>query len=152
LAYLIGADAARTGATDSPERLTLEELTVQRPNVVDAAGKARIVVSSPERFPNPVVAGKEYPRSIKPAGLVFYKSNGDAAHLPQIGAEIRERVMRELTPEQRTALERILSAGPPPAHADRHEAYSRPLQGVTADFVIRRGQEPDQREAAALER
>lgn len=79
LAYVVGANAARAGAGSGLEHLTLAELTVERVNVVDSVGKVRVVISGPERFPNPVVAGKEYPRSIKPGGLVFYKSNGDEA-------------------------------------------------------------------------
>jgi hypothetical protein len=79
LAYLVGADAVRAHATGNPERLKLEELTVQRLNVVDENGKTRMVLSNSDRFPNPILKGKEYPRSTKPAGMVFYKLNGDEA-------------------------------------------------------------------------
>ncbi len=54
-----------------------EELTVQRINVVDPDGRPRVVISNAPRFPLPVLGGKEFPRSIQPAGLVFYKPDGD---------------------------------------------------------------------------
>lgn len=54
-----------------------DEITVQRINLVDPGGKVRLVISNANRFPNPVVKGKEYERSIKPAGIVFYKADGD---------------------------------------------------------------------------
>lgn len=67
-------------ATGSEDRkLAFDEITVKRVNVVDESGKLRMVLSNSDRFPNPIVKGKEYPRSIKPAGVVFYKPNGDEA-------------------------------------------------------------------------
>ncbi len=56
---------------------SFDELTVQRLDVVDREGRRRIVISNAERFPLPVLGGKEYPRSIQPAGRVFYKPDGD---------------------------------------------------------------------------
>lgn len=65
---------------ESPqEAMVFDEITVKRINIVDESGKRRIVLSNADRFPNPVLKGKEYPRSVKPAGLVFYKSDGDEA-------------------------------------------------------------------------
>jgi hypothetical protein len=66
------------GAAEEAKQ-TLDEITVKRINVVDESGKVRMVLSNSDRFPNPILKGKEYPRSIKPAGLVFYKPNGDEA-------------------------------------------------------------------------
>ncbi|MBN8663629.1 MAG: hypothetical protein J0L83_03595 [Chitinophagales bacterium] len=57
---------------------SFEEITVKRINVIDENGKKVMVISNQERFPFPVLNGKEYKeRSISPAGIVFYKKNGD---------------------------------------------------------------------------
>jgi hypothetical protein len=66
-----------TGSEDRKQ--AFDEITVKRINVVEESGKVRMVLSNSDRFPNPILKGKEYPRSIKPAGLVFYKPNGDEA-------------------------------------------------------------------------
>ena len=52
------------------------ELTVERINVVDSHGVTRLVIANPEHFPLPRIDGKEYPRAVAPAGMVFYDSNG----------------------------------------------------------------------------
>ncbi len=80
LAHLLMTRTAQTLADPgNQESGAFGELTVERLNIVDARGKTRIVLSSADRFPNPVVRGKEYPRSIKPAGIVFYREDGDEA-------------------------------------------------------------------------
>src|SRR5688500_3208956 len=53
------------------------DMTVQRLTIVDGKGKRRVVIAGPELFPDPVIGGKSYPRAVKPAGVVFYNSNGD---------------------------------------------------------------------------
>lgn len=52
------------------------ELTVERINVVDPNGTIRLVIANAERFPLPKLGGKEYPRAVQPAGLVFYDAKG----------------------------------------------------------------------------
>jgi hypothetical protein len=54
-----------------------DEITVQRINIVDKDGKNRIVLANEDRFPAPIVKGKELPRAIKPAGIAFFKPDGD---------------------------------------------------------------------------
>jgi hypothetical protein len=54
-----------------------DEITVHRLNVAEPDGKVRIVLAGAARMPNPVVKGREYPRSIRPAGIVLYKPDGD---------------------------------------------------------------------------
>jgi hypothetical protein len=54
-----------------------DQLTAKRIDVVDERGQRRIVLACTERFPLPVLKGKEWPRSIAPAGMVFYKADGD---------------------------------------------------------------------------
>lgn len=52
------------------------ELTVERINIVDSSGISRLVISNAERFPLPTLNGKEYPRAVHPAGIVFYDAKG----------------------------------------------------------------------------
>ena len=59
------------------EPAEFEHLRAKRIDIVDERGQRRIVLACAERFPLPVLAGKEWPRSIAPAGLVFYKADGD---------------------------------------------------------------------------
>jgi hypothetical protein len=54
-----------------------KELSVERINIVDSHGVTRLVIANAERMPLPRIDGKEYPRSIAPAGLLFYDSNGN---------------------------------------------------------------------------
>ena len=51
-------------------------LTAERINIVDTSGVSRLVISNAERFPLPKLNGKEYPRAVHPAGIVFYDSQG----------------------------------------------------------------------------
>lgn len=55
---------------------TFDEIDVQRINIVDSQGRRVLVLSNKEKFPLPVIAGKEYPRSINPSGMVFYDETG----------------------------------------------------------------------------
>lgn len=55
-----------------------DEITVKRINIVDEKGKHVMVISNQEKFPFPILNGKEFKeRSIAPAGIVFYKKDGD---------------------------------------------------------------------------
>ncbi|MGY0505403.1 hypothetical protein [Luteimonas sp. e5] len=62
-------------AAKSPHSQT--ELTVERINVVDPSGVSRLVISNAEHFPLPKLGGKEYPRAVHPAGIVFYDTTGN---------------------------------------------------------------------------
>ncbi len=56
----------------------LEELTVERLNVVGKDGKPRVVISNEDRAPEPVIDGKELKRQGGGApGLIFYNQRGD---------------------------------------------------------------------------
>lgn len=59
------------------EPAEFDRLSAKRIDIVDEQGRRRIVLACAERFPPPILKGKEWPRSIAPAGLVFYKSDGD---------------------------------------------------------------------------
>ena len=57
---------------------SLQQLDVERINIVDADGTVRLVIANQERFPDPVVRGKTIERSIrKTAGMVFYDDKGN---------------------------------------------------------------------------
>lgn len=64
--------------TPSPQPSdTLDTVTVQRINVVDANGKTRLIIANSARFPDVEIRGKVLKRSIHDAaGLVFYDVNG----------------------------------------------------------------------------
>src|SRR5688500_18710476 len=70
------ADAAKPGSSPAT-KLTLEELTVQRINVVEPDGTLRLAIANSARIPDAVVRGKTYPRSIHGvAGMVFFDGQG----------------------------------------------------------------------------
>jgi hypothetical protein len=62
-----------TGAR-APAAKTLD---VERINIVEPDGSVRLVISNASRFPLPRLGGKDYPRAVQPAGLVFYDAKGD---------------------------------------------------------------------------
>lgn len=71
---------AHAAAPPGGHRQVLDELTVQRINIVDGSGKTRIVIANADRFPDPIVRGKPVPRSIRnAAGMVFFDNDGNEA-------------------------------------------------------------------------
>lgn len=68
---------AQESAQTTPETLVVEELVVKRLRVIEEDGSDRVVLAGSARFPRPRLGGREYPRSIAPAGMVFYRANGD---------------------------------------------------------------------------
>src|SRR5262245_5616055 len=71
------ASDAPAGTQSEAKPLVVDELVVKRLRVVEEDGKDRIVLTSASRCPKPRIGGKEYPRSIAPAGILFYRANGD---------------------------------------------------------------------------
>jgi hypothetical protein len=57
--------------------MRLEELDVERINVVSRDGRLRLVISCPERVPDPVVNGQTFRRNGGGGGLIFHNSEGD---------------------------------------------------------------------------
>jgi hypothetical protein len=58
----------------------LQELTVERINIVEPNGKLRLTISNKERFPDPVINGKTLVgarHGAKAAGLLFFNDDGD---------------------------------------------------------------------------
>ncbi|MBV8684111.1 MAG: hypothetical protein JO111_14640 [Caulobacteraceae bacterium] len=76
---LLGRAEAKTAP--GARSATLDTLTVQRINVVDANGKTRFVIANSDHFPGLIARGKaQAQRSIHAAaGVVFYDENGDEA-------------------------------------------------------------------------
>jgi hypothetical protein len=69
--------SAAPGPRPQPAVQNFDEINVKRINIVENTGKVRLVLCNSEKMPNPVVDGKEYPRSVRLAGVVFYKADGD---------------------------------------------------------------------------
>jgi hypothetical protein len=66
----VGVLAAKASRPDSV-------LNAERINIVDRSGVTRLVIASSDRFPLPRLDGKEYPRAVEPAGMVFYDAKGN---------------------------------------------------------------------------
>lgn len=69
-----------TGAASQQTKFT--EITAERLNIVDAAGRTVIAISNKERIAAPVVGGKAYPVSTSEgreymAGMIFFNQDGD---------------------------------------------------------------------------
>lgn len=65
-----------SGFVVAPKKTTLQELDVQRINVVEPDGTLRMVISDKTRFPGAIVRGKEYPHDRHTAGMLFYNDEG----------------------------------------------------------------------------
>lgn len=64
------------GFVAAPKKATLQELDVQRINVVEPDGTLRMVISDKARFPGAIVKGKEYTHERHTAGMLFYNDEG----------------------------------------------------------------------------
>jgi len=65
------------GMAKSNDKQRIEELTVQRLNVVDANGTLRLVISNKDRMHPGVIDGKTLNRLRPVAGLLFFNDVGD---------------------------------------------------------------------------
>lgn len=65
-----------SGFVVAPKKTSLEELDVQRINVVEPDGTLRMVISDKARFPGLIVKGKDYPHPRPQAGMLFYNDEG----------------------------------------------------------------------------
>jgi hypothetical protein len=65
------------GAADNHKKEKLDEIDVQRINVVEADGTLRMVISNQAVFPGAIIKGKEYPHEDrKTAGILFFNEEG----------------------------------------------------------------------------
>ena len=65
-----------SGFVVAPKKISLEELDVQRINLVEPDGTLRMVISDKARFPGAIVKGKDYPHTRPQAGMLFYNDEG----------------------------------------------------------------------------
>lgn len=54
-----------------------EIITAKRINIIDENGTLRMAISNKKNMPLPKLDGKEYPRKVNPAGIVFYDEQGN---------------------------------------------------------------------------
>ena len=62
------------------KRQKIEELDVERLNIVEPDGKLRMAITNKERVPDPVINGKTYAgarNGSKSAGMIFFNDEGD---------------------------------------------------------------------------
>jgi hypothetical protein len=62
------------------KRQKIDELDVERINIVEPDGKLRMTISNKERIPDPVLNGKTYTgarQGSKTAGMIFFNDEGD---------------------------------------------------------------------------
>ena len=65
------------GFVRSPQKLSLQELDVQRINLREPDGTLRMVISDASTAPGIIIKGKEYPHPDRhAAGMIFYNDEG----------------------------------------------------------------------------
>lgn len=77
LAVLVLLVSAFQGRQQGRARFT--ELDVERLNVIGADGKYAVVIASPARMPGNIMGGREYPRTGRGGGILFYNQDGNEA-------------------------------------------------------------------------
>jgi hypothetical protein len=85
---------AVSGSAQRPAPQTVDELTVQRLNVVDADGTLRLVIAGKDRMHPGVIDGKIIDRARPVAGLIFFNDEGDEVGGLTITGEERDGVRR----------------------------------------------------------
>ena len=65
-----------SGFAAAPKKTKLEELDVQRINLVEPDGTLRMVISDKAHFPGVIIKGKDYPHERLNAGILFYNDEG----------------------------------------------------------------------------
>jgi hypothetical protein len=74
---VVFAVSALYGFARAPQKMTIEELDVQRINLREPDGTLRLVISDRSKAPEIFVKGKEYPHpDRKTAGMIFYNDEG----------------------------------------------------------------------------
>jgi hypothetical protein len=63
--------------TAAARQTTFSELSAERIDIVDAAGKPRLVIANAARFPPVLLHGKTYRRAVAPAGMLFFDQAGN---------------------------------------------------------------------------
>lgn len=65
-----------SGFVVKPKKVQMEELDVQRINVVEPDGTLRMVISDKTNFPGAIFKGKEYAHPRPQAGMLFFNDEG----------------------------------------------------------------------------
>lgn len=78
----------------APVRQKLDELTVQRLNVIDANGTLRLVLSGKDRMHPGILDGKTIDRQRPVAGLIFFNDEGDEVGGLTVTGQERDGVRR----------------------------------------------------------
>jgi hypothetical protein len=65
-----------SGFVVKPKKLQLDQLDVQRINLVEPDGTLRMVISDKANFPGAIFKGKEYAHPRPQAGMIFYNDEG----------------------------------------------------------------------------
>jgi hypothetical protein len=73
---LVFAASMLSGFVMPPGKTTLQELDVQRINLVEPDGTLRMVISDKAHFPGAIIRGKDYPHPRPQAGMLFYNDEG----------------------------------------------------------------------------
>jgi hypothetical protein len=73
---LVFAGTVLSGFVVKPRKLEIEQLDVQRINLVEPDGTLRMVISDKAHFPGAIIRGKEYPHSRPNAGMLFFNDEG----------------------------------------------------------------------------
>ncbi|WP_130618336.1 hypothetical protein [Dyella amyloliquefaciens] len=68
--------ALLSGFVVKPKKLQIDELDVQRINLVEPDGTLRMVISDKANFPGAIFKGKEYAHARPNAGMLFYNDEG----------------------------------------------------------------------------
>lgn len=56
--------------------MEFDEISVERLNIVDRNGVLRMAISGKDRFPNPMINGKEFVTNRRCAGFIFFNDDG----------------------------------------------------------------------------
>jgi len=65
-----------SGFVAKPGKMQVDQLDVQRINVVEPDGTLRMVITDKANFPGAIFKGKEYPHPRPQAGMLFYNDEG----------------------------------------------------------------------------
>lgn len=73
---IVFAASMLSGFVVAPKKISVEQLDVQRINLVEPDGTLRMVISDKARFPGLIMKGKEYPHPRPQAGMLFFNDEG----------------------------------------------------------------------------
>ncbi|HKR76403.1 MAG TPA: hypothetical protein VJR95_07030 [Rhodanobacter sp.] len=153
------AVAVLGGFVAAPKKTTLQELDVQRINVVEPDGTLRMVISDKARFPGAIVRGKEYPHERPTAGMLFYDDEGsETGGLTFAGYKDKDGKVRSAVhlSFDRYMQDQVLTLdaadNPDGSHQAGLELIDRPDYPITEliDLMMRTRDQPKAQQEAAI--